>query len=233
MHPIRLLSCYFTVRIIHSQWFQLKLVTKTNSSRSFSIKNLFNMSSYIFTTRYTTPDSVLFYMSVVRSGHAMRPHCTSFYRWLTNHDLVGSHAITDRLSYMCYWLGGYTITHCCHGRLPPPVSTLSAEYSSYMQDRLARWEVHKVVMYHDDVIKWKHFRVTGLLCGEFTGPLWNPRTKASDAELWPSLVHIIEYCWLDTNFNEIWIEIHTFSFKKIQLKMSSGNGDHFVSASMC
>ena len=28
------------------------------------------------------------------------------------------------------------------------------------------------------------FRVTGLLCGEFTGDLWIPRTKASDAELW-------------------------------------------------
>ena len=28
------------------------------------------------------------------------------------------------------------------------------------------------------------FRVTGQLCGEFTGPRWIPRTKASDAELW-------------------------------------------------
>ena len=28
------------------------------------------------------------------------------------------------------------------------------------------------------------FRVTGHLCGEFTGPRWVPRTKASDAELW-------------------------------------------------
>ena len=28
------------------------------------------------------------------------------------------------------------------------------------------------------------FRVTGPLCGEFTGPRWIPRTKASDAELW-------------------------------------------------
>ena len=25
-------------------------------------------------------------------------------------------------------------------------------------------------IYYDDVIKWKHFRVTGPLCGEFTGP---------------------------------------------------------------
>ena len=37
---------------------------------------------------------------------------------------------------------------------------------------------------HEDVIKWKHFRVTGPLCGEFTGPRWIPRTKASNAELW-------------------------------------------------
>ena len=28
------------------------------------------------------------------------------------------------------------------------------------------------------------FRVTGHLCGEFTGPRWFPRTEASDAELW-------------------------------------------------
>ena len=28
------------------------------------------------------------------------------------------------------------------------------------------------------------FCVTGHLCGEFTGPQWIPRTKASDAELW-------------------------------------------------
>ena len=28
------------------------------------------------------------------------------------------------------------------------------------------------------------FRITSPLCGEFTGPRWIPRTKASDAELW-------------------------------------------------
>ena len=30
------------------------------------------------------------------------------------------------------------------------------------------------------------FRVTGHLCGKFTGPRWISRTKASDAELWCS-----------------------------------------------
>ena len=38
---------------------------------------------------------------------------------------------------------------------------------------------------------------------------------------------------LRTNFSEILIEILTFSFKKMRLKVSSANGDHFVSASMC
>ena len=37
---------------------------------------------------------------------------------------------------------------------------------------------------YDDVIKWKLFRVTGHLCGEFTGHRWIPRTKACDAEPW-------------------------------------------------
>ena len=38
---------------------------------------------------------------------------------------------------------------------------------------------------------------------------------------------------LGTNFSEMLIEIHTFSFKKMQLKCRLENGGHFVSASMC
>ena len=45
---------------------------------------------------------------------------------------------------------------------------------------------------HDDVIKWKHFPVTGHLCGEFTGPRWIHRTKASDAEFWCFLWSVSE-----------------------------------------
>ena len=51
----------------------------------------------------------------------------------------------------------------------------------------------KVYSINDDVLAWKHmmtssngniFRVTGHLCGEFTGPRRIPHTKASEAELW-------------------------------------------------
>ena len=52
---------------------------------------------------------------------------------------------------------------------------------------------HRPSIDHDDVIKWKHFRVTGPLWGEFTGPRWIPRTKASDAELWCFLRSVSEY----------------------------------------
>ena len=38
------------------------------------------------------------------------------------------------------------------------------------------------------------FRVTGFLCGEFTGHRWIPRTKASDAELW---------CFFDLHLNQL------------------------------
>ena len=36
------------------------------------------------------------------------------------------------------------------------------------------------------------FRVTGHVCGEFTGPRWIPHTKASDAELWCLLWSVSE-----------------------------------------
>ena len=38
---------------------------------------------------------------------------------------------------------------------------------------------------------------------------------------------------LGTNFSEILIKIHTFSFKKMYLKCRLENGGHFVSAPMC
>ena len=38
---------------------------------------------------------------------------------------------------------------------------------------------------------------------------------------------------LGTNFSEMLIEIDIFSFTQMHLKMSSKNGSHFISASMC
>ena len=46
------------------------------------------------------------------------------------------------------------------------------------------YAIYQFGLSHDDVIKWKHFPVTGPLCGEFTGHQWIPCTKASDVEFW-------------------------------------------------
>ena len=41
------------------------------------------------------------------------------------------------------------------------------------------------------------FRATGHLCGEFIGHRWNPRTKASDAELWCFFICVRMNGWVN------------------------------------
>ena len=56
------------------------------------------------------------------------------------------------------------------------------------------------------------FRVTGHLCGEFTGLRWIPRTKASDAELWCFLWSVPDKrlskpsrgWWSETQSSSLW-----------------------------
>ena len=56
------------------------------------------------------------------------------------------------------------------------------------------------------------FRVTGHLCGEFTGHRWIPRTKARDAELWCFLWSAPEWrlskqsrgWWFETRSRPLW-----------------------------
>ena len=56
------------------------------------------------------------------------------------------------------------------------------------------------------------FRITGHLCGEFTGPRWIPHTKASDAELWCFLWSVPDKrlskqswgWWFETQSGSLW-----------------------------
>ena len=49
------------------------------------------------------------------------------------------------------------------------------------------------------------FHVTGLLCGEFTGHLWIPHTRASDVELWFFYL-ICLYQQLNKQWRRRWLE---------------------------
>ena len=74
------------------------------------------------------------------------------------------------------------------------------------------------------------FRVTGHLCGKFTGPRWISRTKASDAELW---------CFFDLHLNKRlskqpwgwWFETPEWSLwrhRNVNSLRPRQNGRHFA-----
>ena len=57
----------------------------------------------------------------------------------------------------------------------------------YMFALFFRWALKTFTIFVQFMMtssNWNIFRVTGHLCGAFTGHRWIPRTKASDAELW-------------------------------------------------
>ena len=67
-----------------------------------------------------------------------------------------------------------------------PMYTHLGEFTTARPEFWRLWQIH------EDVIKWKHFRVTGPLCGEFPGHRGIPFTKAS-AELRVFLSSALEW----------------------------------------
>ena len=68
---------------------------------------------------------------------------------------------------------------------------------------------------------WNIFRVTGLLCGEFTGHRWIPRTKASDAELWCFLRSALGINGLVNNREAGYLRRHRAHYDVIVMKIRS------------
>ena len=75
---------------------------------------------------------------------------------------------------------GQTETSMCFNT----ITTLRSCKDDGYRELVYEFRCRLLLKQHDDVIKWKQFRVTVLLCGEFTSHRWIPRTRASDAELW-------------------------------------------------
>ena len=63
------------------------------------------------------------------------------------------------------------------------IGTLYAKYSQNIHMLLFRTRASDFIQIMMTSSNGNIFRVTGLLCGEFTGDRWIPRTKANDAEL--------------------------------------------------
>ena len=118
----------------------------------------------------------------------------------------------DMRCYCCFWFEKETFLHLCNAQISsgtgfqnkPSITTKSLEIRTraiayiLMIRRSKELEIRRydVGCYFLDGTWYccEHymmtssngniFRVTGHLCGEFTGSRWIPRTKASEAELW-------------------------------------------------
>ena len=78
-----------------------------------------------------------------------------------------------------------------NGLVPPGIKPLHKPLLTKIHDAIWRLEwdgCHMMTSSNENI-----FRVTGPLCGKFTGHRWIPHTKASDAELW---------CFIDLRLNQ-------------------------------
>ena len=108
------------------------------------------------------------------------PHCRHF---ITRIDFQRSFDSVIRMCDSRYWV---TTLEIWRNWLPlrsgEKIPTRMPAWVGYYSNDLC----NQLMIYHFMMTSSNGniFRVTGHLCGEFTGLRWIPRTKASDAELW-------------------------------------------------
>ena len=93
---------------------------------------------------------------------------------------------TSRFPYKWYKRNVVSmITHCCCHSYSPLTFSRCSKYPNSFFDNMKhihmrnRQVVDMMTSSNENIL-----RVTGPLCGEFTGHRWIPHTKASEAELW-------------------------------------------------
>ena len=107
----------------------------------------------------------------------------------------------EKLIWVTAWLSGHFMQ---------PMKNCNCEWSLQIQETNIKAVIHTIVAPHQplqNIFRKKCyeiaeimmtssngniFRVTGPLCGEFTGHRWIPNTMASDAELWCFLWSALE-----------------------------------------
>ena len=104
------------------------------------------------------------------------------------------HSITVCRTYSCVWCSDAGVWHLFGIKITNNQSLFALSMGSFNSQIYFEWWIGTVAMLYlhncDDSgfmmtsSNGSIFRVTGHLCGEFTGHRWIPRTKATDAELW-------------------------------------------------
>ena len=91
-----------------------------------------------------------------------------YFMWI-HYERLHNHNKAKHNKTVCIFLGIYCIF----------VGTTMTAYRLHMHKHSNEWRMCMMTSSNGNI-----FRVTGHLCGEFTGPRWIPHTKASDAKLW-------------------------------------------------
>ena len=98
--------------------------------------------------------------------------------------------------------------------------------------RITQWSFHHIIRHFHTLTHWgrvTHICVSKLFIIGSDNGLSPDRRQAI---IWTNAGLLLIGTW-GTNFSEILIQIHAFSFRIMHSKISSKNGAHFVSASMC
>ena len=127
----------------------------------------------------------------------------NMHSWIYKQSNLASLLFASELICMCRYISTCTVRCHYNNFLPHPneIHLIAQGVHGEPEIGLMFWRCHLrsvcnivIKMDHDDVII---LRVTGHLCGEFTGPRWIPHTKASDAELscflWSASEEAVEY----------------------------------------
>ena len=101
--------------------------------------------------------------------------------WVKTFEDIAPRTVPDRQTDRLTWV---IIELLVAAKMHKAWMTCAALYRHYTKnswsDRTIHiWDICMMTSSNGNI-----FRVTDHLCGEFTGPRWIPRTKASDAELW-------------------------------------------------
>ena len=97
------------------------------------------------------------------------------HRWPVNSSHKGQRCGAWMFSLICAWTNAWL-----NNRSAGELRHHRAHYDGTVMLTVGHWLITQVMT----LSNWNIFCVTGHLYGEFNGPRWNLRTKASDAEFW-------------------------------------------------
>ena len=176
---------YYVPRLVYFSFYVRTIHTCTHKSHTYIYINKHTYMKYIHTY-------IFFIWDMCRRGETH-----------INRDLIARFVLPDAgvkltifESLTATWAIGWPALKCNVSLGTGQKSCLHGTYHGYIAKPINRhyltgtkpvnfnWAVVQMILQHDDVIKWKHFHVTGYLCGAFTGPWRISHTKTSDVELW-------------------------------------------------